>query len=230
MSAYGDRRYGDEAGPSDGSRWEPEPVSGHDAWTPAATDWQPEEPTPRLPLPSDGEAPRRPEWLPSGRKVPGSPGRLPSSRRVLRAQGRLPTGREVPWRPEQSRPQVRAMVLAVLLLVVVPMLGAVVSGSRLGVVFALSCGVAALGAAVLSTSRGLWWIVPSTPTALLAVAFLWVVFDGLSGAKSTVAAATSVFDGIAGAFPGIAAGTAAALAVAGWRAVQGRIEGKAKRG
>lgn len=101
-----------------------------------------------------------------------------------------------------------------------PLLAAVISGMNLGIVFTLACVVAALGAALLSTKNGLWWIVPSTPTALLVVAFGWVAFDGVSSAKTSVAAATSVFDGLAGAFPGIALGTVAALGVAGYRIYQ----------
>jgi small-conductance mechanosensitive channel len=125
---------------------------------------------------------------------------------------------------------VRPAYLGPLLLVVLPLLGALVSGSGLGLVFFLACTAAALGAAWLSSPNGLWWIVPCTPTALLAVAFLWATFHGLSSAKTTVAAATNVFQDIAGAFPGIAAGTVAALIVTGVRVARDAAERRGTRG
>ena len=127
-----------------------------------------------------------------------------------------------------TRPRQPAYVVP-LLLIVVPLLGALVSGSGLGIVFTLACVAAALGATWLCSVPGLWWVVPSTPIALLGVALLWATFDGLSSAKTTVAAATSVFDGIAGAFPGIAAATLAALIVTVVRVRQGVIGRKVKR-
>jgi uncharacterized protein DUF6542 len=124
---------------------------------------------------------------------------------------------------------VRPALLAPLCLLILPLLGAVISGSGLGVVFTLTCVAAALGAALLCTMNGLWWIVPSTPTALFAVAFAWVAVEGLSSASTTVAAATNVFQGVAGAFPGIAAGTVAALVVAGVRVLRGAADKRGRR-
>jgi hypothetical protein len=117
-----------------------------------------------------------------------------------------------------------------LCLVVPPLLGAVASGPGLGLVFAVPAAGASAGAAALCTPGGLWWIIPSTPTALLAVAFAWVSIDTLLGAKTTVAAATGVFQGIAGAFPGIAAGTAAGLMVAGVRVARITATRRGERG
>jgi hypothetical protein len=116
-----------------------------------------------------------------------------------------------------------------LLLVALPLLAALVSGSSLGIVFTLACVAAALGATWLCTMPGLWWVVPGTPSALLAVAFLWSTFHGLNSAKTTVAAATSVFQGIAGAFPGIAAGTAVAIIVTVVRAMRGATDRRENR-
>jgi hypothetical protein len=116
-----------------------------------------------------------------------------------------------------------------LLLIVLPLLGAVVSGSSLGIVFTLACVAAAVGATWLCSVPGLWWIVPGTPTALLAVALLWATFNGLSSAKTTVAAGTAVFDGIAGAFPGIAVATLAALVVTVVRVRQGVVGRRVNR-
>lgn len=131
--------------------------------------------------------------------------------------------------PVPSR-ALRPALLVPLLLVVVPLLGAVIAGPSLGLAFTLACAAAAVGAALLSTLRGLWWAVPSTPVVLLAVAFAWVGYHGLNQSRSTAAAATDIFQGIAGAFPGIAAGTVAALAVTGYRAATHAALPGGKRG
>lgn len=130
----------------------------------------------------------------------------------------------------QPRSWRRSKLLGPLLLIVLPLLGAVAGGRDLGLVFAVAAVAAGLGAAAVCSPGGLWWIVPCTPTALLAVAFGWVGVDTLAGAKTTVAAATGVFQGIAGAFPGIAAGTAAALVVACARAARGAADRRGTRG
>lgn len=110
-----------------------------------------------------------------------------------------------------------------------PLLGAAASGPGLGIVFTAACVAAALSAALASTAKGLWWVVPCTPTSLFAVAFVWVTLEGLGGAKTSAAAATDIFKGVAGAFPGVAAGTVAALAVAGTRAARAAADTRRKR-
>jgi hypothetical protein len=116
-----------------------------------------------------------------------------------------------------------------LVLVVLPLLGAAASGPALGIVFAVACVAAALGAAILATPNSLWWIVPSTPSVLLAVAFVWVAVAGLNDARTTVAAATNLFQGVAGAFPGVAAGTVGAIVVAGVRVARNAAKTRGKR-
>lgn len=182
-----------------------------DDWRPESRDRQPlrGEPSrdPRRPAQYEPEPPRR-------RATPAPPSRAQSRSRSQ----------------YQSRSRNQPRLLGPLILIAVPLLGAIVSGPGLGVIFAVACVAAALVAALLSTPNGLWWIVPSTPTALLAVAFAWVAVAGVSSAKTSVAAATNVFDGLAGAFPGIAAGTVAALTVAGFRYAQSAGGARRNRG
>ncbi|WP_326855409.1 DUF6542 domain-containing protein [Actinocrinis sp.] len=210
------REYGDDWRQAGHER--PEPQGGQRPWPSASNEdrWAGDDgyPPPRTQPPRDtrnpqGSAPAAYPTRATPRREPPRDPRNPSQNR--------PTSPQRITAAPQSRSWQQSTLLGPLILIVVPLLGAVASGPALGVFFTVAAVAAALGAALLSTENGLWWIVPCTPTALLAVAFAWVAVAGVSSAKTSVAAATNVFDGLAGAFPGIAAGTVAALVVAGVR-------------
>jgi hypothetical protein len=195
----GARRRGDERG-----AWSPgsgrEPRTGHGASAP----------------PGGADGGREDAWVPRSR---GSAG---GSARAAGRQDHADYARPG-FEPEPVAPSRRGVsfVFVALLLLVLPLLGALGSGGSLGVVFAVSCVAAALGGSLLSTGPGLWWIVPCTPIALLAVVLGWASTAGAGTAGTTAAAATGFFNDIAGAFPGVAAGTLVALAVALIRVTRG---------
>lgn len=221
------REYGDDW--RQGSRERQEPWRGQEAWAPVTNrdQWGDDDPPPPRSQPS------RDAWDAQGstrtaRSTHTTQQREPSRDPRRPAQNESWPSRRTASAP-QPRPWYRSKPVGPLALIVLPLLGAVVSGPDLGIVFTLACVAAALGAALLATPNGLWWIVPSTPTALLAVAFLWVSVESLTSAKTTVAVATDLFQGVAGAFPGIAAGTVGALGVAGYRRFQGASDARGSR-
>ena len=229
MREYGDGRQ--RGSGSGGGNWQ-EPPGGQSAWAPAPgrDSWAGQDdgygqdrhgqdgygyPPPRAQAPRGAG-----QWEPQGQGQ--SPAPSPRSARAPQGQPR-PTRRNEPA-PTPVQAVLQSKYFPPLVLILLPLLGAVVSGPGLGLIFAVAAVGASAAAAYLCKPGGLWWIVPSTPTALLVVAFAWVSVDTLVGARTTVAAATGVFDGIAGAFPGIAAGTAAALIVAVVRVRKGAAD------
>ena len=232
------RDYGDDWRREDDGRQEP--WGGQQAWTPAPSREPPAEndgyPPPRTQRPRD-------PWNPQGSVPPVAPAALPRtiSRREPTRDPRY-LAQEEPGAPRRAAPAAApptasrprsarrsAVIGPLLVLIVVPLLGAAASGPALGLPFTVAAVAAGLGAALLATPNGLWWIVPCTPTALLVAAFAWSGADGLNNAKTTVAAATALFQGVAGAFPGVAAGTVAALVVAAVRVARGSAETRRQR-
>jgi hypothetical protein len=229
---------------------DPDPWAGYDDGTSWRTPPQRDPWGPRGEMPDDRpsrtisrQPPQRDPWGPRGEMPDERPSRTiprqtpPPDPRPMRGEENPPRraassasqSRSSQLRSSQPRSWRQSKLFGPLILILVPLLGAVASGPGLGILFAVASVAAALGAALLCTTSGLWWIVPCTPTALLAVAFAWVTAQGLNNAKTTVAAATNVFQGVAGAFPGIAAGTAVALIVAGVRVAQGRADTRGNR-
>ena len=112
--------------------------------------------------------------------------------------------------------------VGMLVLILVPLLGAVVSGSGLGPVFTVSAVLAAVASASLVARRALWWIVTATPAVVLLVALVAREAGASAGSTTTAKLATNLLGWTAHAFPVMAIATGAAVAVTVVRAVRDR--------
>jgi hypothetical protein len=114
----------------------------------------------------------------------------------------------------------RATALVPLLLLGLPVLGAVLSGGATGVVFTVFAALGAAAAAVVGTRPGLWWVVTATPVVVLLVALAASALAS-GGASGSAALATHALAWTAHAFTPVAVATAAALLVTVVRAARG---------
>jgi hypothetical protein len=124
----------------------------------------------------------------------------------------------------------RSTAVGMLVLICVPLLGAVVSGSGLGLLFTACAVLGAIGAAAVVARRAQWWVVTVTPAVVLLVALAARSLGGLGGSSSSAALATHMLAWTAHAFPVMAIATAAALAVVVVRAARGAREKGQERG
>ncbi|MEY9968156.1 hypothetical protein ABIA33_006236 [Streptacidiphilus sp. MAP12-16] len=124
----------------------------------------------------------------------------------------------------------RSTAVGMLVLICVPLLGAVVSGSGLGLLFTACAALGAIGAAAVVARRAQWWVVTATPAVVLLVALAARSLGGLGGSSSSAALATHMLAWTAHAFPVMAIATGAALAVVVVRAARGAREKGQERG
>ncbi|MEY9836633.1 DUF6542 domain-containing protein [Streptacidiphilus sp. EB103A] len=112
--------------------------------------------------------------------------------------------------------------VGMLVLILVPLLGAVVTGSGLGLLFTVSAVLAAAASASLVARRALWWIVTATPAVVLLVALVAREAGASAGSTTTAKLATNLLGWTAHAFPVMAIATGASIAVTVVRAVRDR--------
>ncbi|TDU02511.1 hypothetical protein EDD99_0907 [Streptomyces sp. 846.5] len=112
--------------------------------------------------------------------------------------------------------------VGMLVLILVPLLGAVVTGSGLSLLFTVSAVLAAAASASLVARRALWWIVTATPAVVLLVALVAREAGASAGSTTTAKLATNLLGWTAHAFPVMAIATGAAIAVTVVRAVRDR--------
>ncbi|WP_152645667.1 DUF6542 domain-containing protein [Streptacidiphilus albus] len=111
------------------------------------------------------------------------------------------------------------------LLVGMPLLGAVLSGGGLGLLYTVSAVVGAVAAAWLSGQSGLWWVATGAPAVVLLVALVARAATD-SGAGTGAALATHALAWTAHAFPVMVIVTVAVLLVVLVRVVRERGRGR----
>ncbi|MFC1405649.1 MULTISPECIES: DUF6542 domain-containing protein [Streptacidiphilus] len=150
-----------------------------------------------------------------GQSPEGRSGLEPEPRRPGRAQARRAAAEAG---PEPGAPT----AIGFLVLILVPLLGSVVTGSGLGLLFTISAVLASVASALLVARRALWWIVTATPVVVLLVALAARAVGAPAGSTTTAKLATDLLGWTAHAFPVMAIATGAAVAVTVVRAVRDR--------
>jgi hypothetical protein len=121
----------------------------------------------------------------------------------------------------------RPAAVAASVLIGAPLLAALASGGQ-GLVFGAGAVVGAVGAALLCSRPGVWWVATGAPPVVLLMALLGLAVGGDSSSSGKFA--TNMAKGVAGAFPvmGAALGCAVLIGVARVVAARGETKGNGR--
>ncbi|QMU72482.1 DUF6542 domain-containing protein [Streptacidiphilus sp. P02-A3a] len=170
----------------------------------------------------------------------GAPGRgLPGPRRPEPGAEREPTPRAGATAVGGGRAQRRRGTAAggerqlpgavpALVLICLPLVGAL-AGQGSGALFWAGALLGAVPAALLCSSRGVWWVATGAPPVVLLMSlFGHLVASGSS--RSTAALATHLVAWVAGAFPVMVLAAVGAALVGVGRFARGRLAARSSRG